>query len=248
MILRRLAEAIVNQNWFTVIVEIAIVVVGILLGLQANEWSQQRQDRRDEIVYLERIAADLGDSRADTEDLIEFQSRHATHGALVLDTLRSCSLDAADRDTFASGIYLLAKNATAPFLRASLQELQSSGRLTIISNTALRQRLVGLMLWHDDNAFFMSDIQLRISPHINYIDSVAPTVVDRPIGGASNVSWEMLDADLEQLCTDRRFYKAVAASLNYTWDATSALQRWTRELSEVREAVEAELLTLRGAR
>jgi len=39
MILHRLAEGVRAQNWFTVIVEVLIVVVGIFLGLQVDDWN-----------------------------------------------------------------------------------------------------------------------------------------------------------------------------------------------------------------
>jgi hypothetical protein len=37
MILRKLAESIRQQNWFTVLVEILIVVIGIFVGLQVDD-------------------------------------------------------------------------------------------------------------------------------------------------------------------------------------------------------------------
>ena len=45
MILSKLADAIRRQDWFTVLLEIAIVMIGILLGLQVNAWNQGRIDR-----------------------------------------------------------------------------------------------------------------------------------------------------------------------------------------------------------
>ena len=44
MILRRLAEGVRQQDWFTVVVEVLIVVVGIFLGLQVDDWNEGRQD------------------------------------------------------------------------------------------------------------------------------------------------------------------------------------------------------------
>ena len=42
MILRRLAESIRKQEWFTVVLEVLIVVVGIFIGLQVDEWNRAR--------------------------------------------------------------------------------------------------------------------------------------------------------------------------------------------------------------
>lgn len=241
MILRRLAEAVAEQNWFTVILEVVIVVAGIYLGLQASEWSQGREDRRAEVVYLQRIASDLDASLIQTARSQEFQTRHATYGALVLQALRECDLQSDQRDQFASGIYLVAKHSAATFVQASLQELLSAGRLTIIRNSSLRQMLVEMLQYYDDHLFYMSDVQLRVAPHVNYIDSVAPIIVNSSISGGSDVTWDMLDADFEELCGDRRFYTAMASSLNYTWDSTDSLTDWGEQLSRAKSEVEAEL-------
>jgi hypothetical protein len=40
MILRRLSDAFRKQDWFTVAVEILIVVLGVFLGLQVNNWNE----------------------------------------------------------------------------------------------------------------------------------------------------------------------------------------------------------------
>ena len=55
MILHNMATAIRNQNWFVAIVEILIVVIGIFLGLQVDDWNQQRKDRADETRFLHAL-------------------------------------------------------------------------------------------------------------------------------------------------------------------------------------------------
>ena len=42
MILRRIAEAFRRQDWFTVFVETMIVVVGVFVGLQVDNWNAAR--------------------------------------------------------------------------------------------------------------------------------------------------------------------------------------------------------------
>ena len=44
MILRRIAEAFRRQDWFTVFVETMIVVVGVFVGLQVDNWNAARVD------------------------------------------------------------------------------------------------------------------------------------------------------------------------------------------------------------
>lgn len=59
MILRRMADAIRTQNWFTVIIEIFIVVIGIFLGLQVTEWNEDRKNRIIEAAFLQDLRTDI---------------------------------------------------------------------------------------------------------------------------------------------------------------------------------------------
>ena len=46
MLLRRLSEHLRAQNWTATWLELAIVVLGIFLGLQASQWYEGRQELR----------------------------------------------------------------------------------------------------------------------------------------------------------------------------------------------------------
>ena len=59
MIFRRLATGLKNRDWGTIVLEVLILVVGIFIGLQVDDWNQARKDRSDIAIYLERIHEDL---------------------------------------------------------------------------------------------------------------------------------------------------------------------------------------------
>ena len=44
VILRQLAEGIKSQNWSIVFIEVLVLVVGIFIGLQVDDWNQSRKD------------------------------------------------------------------------------------------------------------------------------------------------------------------------------------------------------------
>ncbi|MEQ9316207.1 MAG: hypothetical protein RLN72_10160 [Henriciella sp.] len=46
MILQRLATSIRKQDWFTVLIETLIVVFGVFIGLQVNNWNTERGTKR----------------------------------------------------------------------------------------------------------------------------------------------------------------------------------------------------------
>ncbi|MBT8081976.1 MAG: hypothetical protein KJP08_03785 [Gammaproteobacteria bacterium] len=63
MLLRRITEHVNAQNWTAIFLDFVIVVVGVFVGLQAQEWNAARQDqeRLDRIVAS--LKADMADAR-----------------------------------------------------------------------------------------------------------------------------------------------------------------------------------------
>ena len=55
MILSRVIEHVKHQNWTAVFLDFVIVVAGVFMGLQVQEWSAARADRNTERAALERL-------------------------------------------------------------------------------------------------------------------------------------------------------------------------------------------------
>jgi len=144
MILRRLAESIRSQDWFVVIIEILIVVVGIFLGLQVDDWNQHRKDRADERVFIQRLHNDL--LLADELSSRVRERRLARHqfvidaNAVLFGTAGRDQLTRDECSTLGSASYY---NINVSGF-SSLEELMGTGRLGIISDVGLRTALVEL--------------------------------------------------------------------------------------------------------
>ena len=59
MILRRIASSLKKHDWSSALLEVLIVVVGIFIGLQVDDWNQARKDRIDEQQFFERLHEDV---------------------------------------------------------------------------------------------------------------------------------------------------------------------------------------------
>src|SRR4051812_39978670 len=55
MILRRITEHLKQQHWTAIAIDLGIVVLGVFIGLQVNNWNEARNDRARERIYLERL-------------------------------------------------------------------------------------------------------------------------------------------------------------------------------------------------
>ncbi len=144
MILRRLADGIRQQDWFTVVVEVLIVVVGIFLGLQVDDWNEARKDRIDEQEFITRLHGDLLlaedlSSRVRNRRLGRLESMITAADVLFTRSERDVLSD--EECIAVTGTHYF--NINVPEL-PSLSELAATGRMSIIRDTELRSALVEL--------------------------------------------------------------------------------------------------------
>ena len=59
MLLRRLLEHVRDQNWFVVGLDLLVVVLGLILGLQIDTWWESKKEARLESTYLLEIREDF---------------------------------------------------------------------------------------------------------------------------------------------------------------------------------------------
>lgn len=149
MILRRLANAIRQQDWSTVLLEVLIVVVGIFIGLQVDGWSKLRQDRRDEQLYLNRLHDEILNAEQLSARLLDRRIKRQAVIADLLDTVfvktdRS-SLTESECKSISSLHFF---NIVVAGLSAA-DELTASGRMGIVQDTELRAALGALTQAHD---------------------------------------------------------------------------------------------------
>ena len=140
MILRRIAEGVRNQDWFTVVVEVLIVVVGIFLGLQVDDWNEARKERALEHEYLARLA---GDIRVDIDEFLKLQGIFETKAKMIADLqeLPVAEILSRPEDQLALELDYTTWKALPEIQSATMTELTSAGRLTLLRDSPLRTAL-----------------------------------------------------------------------------------------------------------
>ncbi len=240
MILRRLVEGFRRQDWFTVIVEFLVVVGGIYIGLQADDWNRARLQKAEEAEYLARLADDLRYSISTSQWQIEWMSRHSARGKMILAALDSCHIPEDEKDEFANGLYHLGKVSPTYLVRGTIDELRSTGKQAILSSAEMRREINSVIQAYEDERDTLLDIRGRLAPHINYVDSKVGIRIEGPVGGIEFIEYDDLVMDLDELCSDRRFYNAIAAATNYSWDQIERSMRVTEEIERLVDILENE--------
>ncbi|MEQ3648958.1 hypothetical protein [Hyphomonas sp.] len=138
MILRRLTKHVKDQNWFAVALDFLIVVVGVFIGLQVNNWNEARFERMDTRNVLERLERDF-------ELQLTLTNRSIGQQVLVLEAtsrlITGIRTGDLDEQTLNEDVALVDSVSAFPGPSAAFQELVSTGRMRLIANGDLRDEL-----------------------------------------------------------------------------------------------------------
>ena len=141
MILQRLSQSIRKQDWFTVFVETMIVVLGVFIGLQVNNWNAERVARAEADDLLARMLVEAQETRT---DLADYQAQNA--GILARAIRFSIRLTEAERclamDDDTKELVLSVGDFPPPrFSLATAAEAIGSGHLAVIGSSDIREEV-----------------------------------------------------------------------------------------------------------
>lgn len=141
MIIKRVAELIRQQHWTAVAIELMVVVVGVFIGLQVDNWNQTRHERALERQYQTRLLDDLRSTLASRPEEQAWAMERLETQALVINALRAGVLPEQDREKFDKGLLLIGHVSGPDVLWSTVEELQSTGSMTVIRDISLRTRI-----------------------------------------------------------------------------------------------------------
>ena len=241
MILRRVIQHVRKQEWTAIWIDLVIVVVGVFIGIQVQQWSNERSDRRLEHVYLERILSDINLSIETNELNIERLTDYSDEQYLVVNSLRQCSLPDDKKDAFADGMSDIGKVGPSVFVQSTVDEMLSAGNFSIIRNAKIRDTLNGL----SRDAKYQNNIFNAIYAQLA---SAAGTTNNRVIWIYPDhktpfdpVAWTDMEIDFNALCQDREFQAAVSTIRYLTNAGISLNARALVSLQAAKAELESEL-------
>ena len=179
MIFRRLSAHLKAQNWFAVGLDLAVVVVGIYIGLQADAWMSGQRDRDLEQEYLQRLLVDMEESAIAQQELITEYEDSIDAMDYLAGRLRDGSFDDPDAEQIRLAVDALGWVPQPVTSMGTLRELQSTGNISLIQDVQIRKAIGSQELSYSGAEFSTSH---NLSLMSTTMPVVMPWVYITPVG------------------------------------------------------------------
>jgi len=141
MLLRRFGRHIRNQDWFAVLIDIVVVVVGLFLAFQADRIWEEQREKQQEAEYIQRLISDL---QSDIPS-IEYSIQLADLRLGFIELLMTVS-DEPQKALEYPAVFLVAVNQAAftytPQLTShTFEDLRSTGNMRLILDQEVKALL-----------------------------------------------------------------------------------------------------------
>ncbi len=122
--------------------EIVLVVIGILIALQINNWNENRKLRVQELEYLKNLKHDINLNLSDITKFLDSGNSSIASASKVLEYYEGMPLvDLDDLNYHATNVYIWQRFTLRD---NTYKELINSGNIAIISNDSIKNGLLDL--------------------------------------------------------------------------------------------------------
>lgn len=175
MILRTLKKRIKEQNWFAVILEVIMVILGVTLAFQINSWNENRKDRIAEEHILNGLYHEF--LAAEKEITADMKSRnHYIRTQRVIEQIR-LNHSQVPLDSVRQIVENLASYRYYTPTHPILQDLQTSGRFDLIESAEVRDQLSSYLQEKDrlavieerERSFVANYIEPYLTKHLDLL-------------------------------------------------------------------------------
>jgi type II secretory pathway pseudopilin PulG len=218
-----------NMFWIEATAEFVLVVVGILLALQIENWNQDRKDRKLERTLLEEMLSNLQSDLQDVDYNIGYNQVLIHSSEIVIDYLDS---DRPYNDSLNSHFANITGGTIFVANTSAFESLESIG-IDLIRNDTLRQKITSLYSGLYNYLRKLEDgIILHIQTGLN--PQMAKHI--RPVSQQNAVP-----LDPSGLKDDNEFYSVLKNNVSYLRLQILSYQRCKNRIEELIHTIEKEL-------
>lgn len=141
MFIRKLAQSIRRQDWFVVLVEILVVMVGLVAAFQVDRWWEARGDRIDEEAYISRLISDVEEDIPALEYAISLAEVRLGFGDVLVEVGADPAAALTQSGIFLAAVSQAAYTYTPTLASHTFEDLRSTGNLKLIRDQDIKKAL-----------------------------------------------------------------------------------------------------------
>jgi hypothetical protein len=142
MILRRIREHLLEHKWSAIGIDLAVVVLGVFVGIQASNWNQERTTDEAADIFAERLKADMREEHWGYQLLIVYNREVLANAERAVNALDGTAM-ISDEDLLVSA-YRATQYKQRLRRRSTYDEMISTGNIGLIRDQALRDTAMRL--------------------------------------------------------------------------------------------------------
>ncbi len=137
----RISGALKRQDWIAVTIELLVVVIGVLVALEVNQWAERRATRNLEHSYLQGLKEDLQLERDEADRFTRVVNDRLAAVKLLDRVAANPSTPLQDPRSIVCALATVSWGSFPPVHNISYLELQNTGRTSLIRSVELRRDL-----------------------------------------------------------------------------------------------------------
>ena len=188
MILRRLARHLRHDNWFTVILELVVVVVGLFLAFQLDRWYESQRSKSDLQAHLVSLTEDFTENETRLTAAISMGKQEMEAAITLRAEIRKDNPDLSVSELN----QLISLTSSLPTFQAvdlAYRNLISSGTLADLLSSDLKKELADFYAAHELTKLIQNTQELQ------YVAIWQPYALDNLDYAASNTKQGLMRDD-----------------------------------------------------
>jgi len=137
-VVRRIREHVAGHNWFAVVVDLIIVIIGVFIGMQVSNWNAARLERGEANAYRAQIIEDLTANEEELAERSRYYRRVRAHALAALEALDGSK---PLGEAFLVNAYQASQVSPIRMERSAYDEMIASGMAKSFGDPAVRRRL-----------------------------------------------------------------------------------------------------------
>jgi hypothetical protein len=216
---RKIRQQLLTENKFSkyliyAIGEIVLVVIGILIALQVNNWNEERKESKQKAIILTNLKSDFEADISRIGNVINFLDERRIRASLLLGYLRNLPIEIDSVNTL-----LLIDRVSVLFnyrpTLATYKEIKGAGTLRLIDSDTLKTKLAlyqGLI----ESSIQVEDFN---SPILKKFENLVIKHMDEGLGkigvfGAAPDSYKLIRFDLGSMSKDEELINTLKSIVN----------------------------------